>query len=108
VHRLLPQLRHVWASYRSRVTTRELNTWLDQVTQRVPPPLRGDRPLRLKYVTQAESRPPRFVVFSNGRVPDAYRRYLERELRAAYGFTGVPIVVENRPPRDRQRAARRR
>jgi len=101
IQRLLPQLRQVWSSYRTRVTTRELNTWLEQVTERVPPPLRGDRPLKLKYATQAEARPPRFVVFSNGRLPDAYRRYLERELRASYGFAGVPVTVENRPPRQR-------
>ena len=99
VRRIVPQLRSVWSAYTRRIPTRELNRWLDEVTGRVPPPIAGRRVLRLKYITQPEVAPPRFVAFTNGTLPEAYRRYLERSLREAYGFPGVPVVVDDRPRR---------
>ncbi len=95
VRRLLPQLRKVWSAYHRRVPTRELNQFLEQATTQHPPPRRGNRPIKIRYVTQAETAPPRFVLFANARVPDGYRRYLERELRARYDFTGVPLSFED-------------
>jgi GTPase len=105
--RLLPQLRTVWTNYRRRVPTRELNKALLEATSRHPLPRRGNKQLKLKYATQAEVGPPRFVLFANGRVPDGYRRYLERELRSRYEFTGVPLLIDDRPPPRRERRPRR-
>jgi GTPase len=105
--RLLPQLRTVWTNYRRRVPTRELNNVLLEATSRHPLPRRGNRQLKLKYATQAEVGPPRFVLFANGRIPDGYRRYLERELRGRYEFTGVPLLIDDRPPPRRERRPRR-
>ncbi len=96
VRRLLPRLREVNAGYRRRIPTRRLNEWIDEATSRVPPPTRGGRATRIKYLTQAESSPPRFVVFTNGRLPEAYARYLTRELRNDFDFTGAPIFLEGR------------
>ena len=97
IRRLLPQLRTVWTEYHRRVPTRELNQVIEEATRAHPLPRRGNRALRIRYATQAEVAPPRFVLFTNGRLPDGYRRYLERELRARYGFTGVPLAIEDRP-----------
>jgi GTP-binding protein len=44
-------------------------------------------------MTQADSRPPRFVVFSTGFLEAGYRRFLERRLRERYGFEGSPIEI---------------
>jgi GTP-binding protein len=44
-------------------------------------------------VTQADIRPPRFVVFSTGFLEAGYRRFLERKLREEFGFEGTPIDV---------------
>jgi GTP-binding protein len=107
VRRLVPHLKTVWDNYRRRVPTRELNRLVEEVTARVPPPTQGRKALRVKYVTQAETAPPRFVAFTNGRLPATYRRFLERQLREAYDFAGVPVAIDERPPRDRQRPARR-
>ena len=96
VLRLMPTLREVWGQYRQRVPTRALNEWLETVTQRTPPPTQGGRLLRIRYITQAEVAPPRFLAFSNRAIPPAYRRYLERELRTSFGFVGVPVTVEDR------------
>ncbi|MGH3440622.1 MAG: ribosome biogenesis GTPase Der [Nitriliruptorales bacterium] len=97
VGRLVPRLRAVWDACRTRVPTAELNRWLDEVTRRVPPPAgRGRRPVRVKFITQAEARPPTFLAFANGTLAPAYVRYLERELRASYEFEGTPLKIEQR------------
>jgi GTP-binding protein len=103
IRRLIPALREVHEQYRRRIPTRELNALIEEVTAKTPPPPVSGRTLRIKYVTQVEAAPPRFVVFANGAVPPAYRRYLERELRTRYGFVGVPLAIE-----DRRSGARRR
>lgn len=108
VGRIPPLLRTVRDAYHRRLGTRQLNQWLAGVTTRVPPPRAGGRQARLRYVTQPETAPPLIVVFATADVPDSYRRYLERELRRAFGFAGVPVRVavrvrdaQHRPPRAR-------
>ncbi|MCC5948391.1 MAG: ribosome biogenesis GTPase Der [Nitriliruptoraceae bacterium] len=96
--RLVPQLRGVWTAYRQRVPTRELNAVIEEATVRHPLPRRGNKQLKIRYATQAETRPPRIVLFANGRIPDGYRRFLERVLRERYAFTGVPLLLDDRPP----------
>ena len=54
---------------------------------------RGGRAPKIKYVTQADVRPPRFVVFSTGFLEAGYRRFLERKFREQFGFAGTPIEV---------------
>ena len=54
---------------------------------------RGGRAPKIKYVTQADVRPPRFVVFSTGFLEAGYRRFLERKLRERWGFQGTPIDI---------------
>jgi GTP-binding protein len=103
-----PHLPGVWESYRRRIPTRELNQVIADATAHHAPPRRGNRPLRIRYVTQAEVAPPRIVLFANGPVPDGYRRYLERQLRERYGFVGVPLLIDDRPPPRRSRGRQRR
>ncbi len=94
--RIMPTLRDVWDQYQQRIPTRALNQWLDDVMQRTPPPTQGGRSLKIRYMTQAEAAPPRFVTFTNRPMVPAYRRYLERELRASFGFQGVPLAIDDR------------
>lgn len=94
---IMPWLARVWDAYRRRVPTAELNAWLAEATAGAPPPATGDRPVRIRYITQAATAPPTFVLFSNGPVPDPYRRYLERQLRRLYDFVGTPLVFVARP-----------
>ncbi len=94
--RIMPTLREVWGEYRQRIPTRQLNQWLDEVTAKTPPPTQSGRVLKIRYMTQVDVGPPRFVAFTNRPLVPAYRRYLERELRTSFGFTGVPIVINDR------------
>jgi GTPase len=76
-----------------RVPTADLNRWLAAVQQRHPPPLVAGRPLRLRYMTEVNTRPPSFALFASkpGELPDSYRRYLVNALRQDFGLPGTPI-----------------
>jgi GTPase len=108
LRRVMPQLRAVWGNYRRRVPTRELNRLLADAVAHQAPPRRGQKQLKLRYATQAETRPPRFVLFTNGTLPPGYKRYLERELRETHDFTGVPLLLDDRPPAQREDKRERR
>ncbi|SDD21379.1 GTP-binding protein [Geodermatophilus telluris] len=105
VGRLADHLRAALASWETRVPTAELNAYVRQLVQETPPPARGGRAPKIKYVTQADVRPPRFVVFSTGFLEAGYRRFLERKLRERFGFAGTPldISVKVREGRERPR-----
>lgn len=76
-----------------RVSTADLNRWLAAVQERHPPPLVDGRRLRLRYVTQVNTRPPSFALFASkpAELPDSYRRYLVNALRQDFDLPGTPI-----------------
>ena len=76
-----------------RVTTADLNRWLAAVQDRHPPPLVAGRRLRLRYVTQVNTRPPSFALFASkpAELPVSYRRYLVNALRQDFDLPGTPI-----------------
>ena len=51
---------------------------------------------RVLFATQADTRPPRFVLFATGFLEAGYRRFLERRLREDFDFTGTPIEISVR------------
>jgi GTP-binding protein len=81
------------AVWNRRVPTPALNRWLGAIQEHHPPPLVGARRLRLRYITQVNTRPPSFALFASkpGELPDSYRRYLVNSLREAFDLPGVPI-----------------
>ncbi len=81
-----------------RIPTSEVNAVLREAVAANPPPSPGRRPLRIKYGTQAEVRPPTFVFFANDAslIHFSYRRYLENFLRKRFGFEGTAMKLEFR------------
>jgi GTP-binding protein len=81
------------AVWNHRIPTPDLNRWLAAVQERNPPPLVAGRRLRLRYITQANIRPPTFALFASkpSELPDSYRRYLVNSLREAFDLPGTPI-----------------
>ena len=81
------------AVWNRRVPTPALNRWLAAIQERHPPPLVGARRLRLRYMTQVNTRPPSFALFASrpGELPESYRRYLVNALRQDFDLPGTPI-----------------
>ena len=94
VGRVLEAAVDVWGERRKRISTGELNRLARRgdPAPGQPPVVKGKRP-KIFYATQAAVAPPTFVVFAReaGSVHFSYRRYLENQLREAYGFDGTPI-----------------
>ncbi len=76
-----------------RIPTHELNEELIAMLERTPPPSVKGRDLRINYVTQVKTEPPLFAFFLNfpELLPDAYKRFIERQLRKLHDLEGVPI-----------------
>ena len=76
-----------------RVTTAELNRWLEGMISAHPPPAPGGRRIKLRYATQAKTRPPGFVVMASypDKLPESYARYLINGLREDFDMPGTPI-----------------
>ena len=79
--------------WNSRVSTGKLNRWLEGILAHHPPPAVAGRRLKIKYITQAKTRPPGFVVSCSrpDAMPQSYVRYLTNSLREAFDMPGVPI-----------------
>ena len=96
VEKLAGHLRTSLASWDQRIPTGRLNSWLTEVVAQTPPPPRGGKAPRILFATQADIRPPRFVLFTTGFLEAGYRRFIERRLREEFGFTGSPIEISVR------------
>ena len=91
VHRLLPALQEAIAAYHRRVPTRELNEVVQAAQAAQPAP--GARVL---YAPQGATDPPTFTLFSNRPLPAPYLRYLDRRIRAHFGFGPTPLKLRVR------------
>ena len=103
LQKLVPAIEEALESWDKRIPTGYLNTWLKEVISATPPPMRGGRLPRIRFATQATTRPPTFVLFSTGFIEAGYRRFLERRLRETFGFDGSPIRINVRVKERRQR-----
>ncbi|WP_315133041.1 bifunctional cytidylate kinase/GTPase Der [uncultured Actinomyces sp.] len=87
----------------TRVPTGRLNAFLGELQSATPHPLRGGRQPRILFATQAQTAPPRIVIFTTGFLDAGYRRFIERRLREDFGFTGSPIQISVRAREKRRR-----
>jgi GTPase len=90
-------LEEVAAERRKRVTTSEMNRFLEHVDfDRASVPMR--QRVKILYMTQAAVAPPTFVLFTNREVKlhFAFHRFLENQIRAAFGFVGSPIWIKTK------------
>ena len=97
--KLLPAIEETEQRWNARVPTAAFNRWLEDALARHPPPIaRTGRRIKLRYGTQAKTRPPSFVLFttSPADTPDDYLRYLVNSLRETFDFAGVPIRLNLR------------
>ena len=86
-----------------RVTTAQLNRWLGAMVEAHPPPAPQGKRIKLRYMTQAKTRPPGFVVMCSRPqdMPDSYTRYLVNGLRESFDMPGTPIRLYMRGQGDK-------
>ena len=95
--KILPLIEKVAAERRKRITTGEMNRFLKRVDfDRASVPV--SKRVRIYYLTQAAVAPPTFVLFTDRAVKlhFSYERFLENQIRDAFGFMGTPIWIKNR------------
>jgi GTP-binding protein len=95
--KIFPLLEEVATERRKRVTTSQMNRFIERVDfERASVPVR--QRVKILYMTQASVAPPTFVLFTNRAVKlhFSYQRFLENQIREAFGFVGTPIWIKNR------------
>ncbi|WP_136439472.1 ribosome biogenesis GTPase Der [Pacificoceanicola onchidii] len=100
--RLQQAVMDAYTVWNRRVPTGQLNRWLASMTERHPPPAPQGKRIKLRYMTQAKSRPPGFVVMCShpDKLPASYSRYLVNGLREDFDMPGTPIRLSMRGQSD--------
>ncbi|MBD3402654.1 ribosome biogenesis GTPase Der [candidate division GN15 bacterium] len=98
VMKVLDLIDQVYEQHHRRIPTSELNDFLKDVFAKRKPPARQRKYIQMKYITQTETAPPTFIIFTNHPelVEKSYIAYLTNQLRERYGFSGVPLRLKFR------------
>jgi GTP-binding protein len=97
MEKIFPTLEKVAAERRKRISTGEINRFLKTVDfDRASVP--ASKRVKIRYLTQAATSPPTFILFTDRKVKlhFSYERFLENQIRRAFGFSGTPIWIKNR------------
>jgi len=95
--KIFPVLERVAAERRKRISTAEMNRFLQRIDfDRASVP--ASKRVKIYYMTQAAVAPPTFILFTDRPVKlhFSYERFLENQIRKAFGFVGTPIWIKNR------------
>lgn len=100
--RLNEAIMKAYEVWNRRITTAQLNRWLAGQVEAHPPPAPQGKRIKLRYMTQAKTRPPGFVVMCShpDKVPESYSRYLVNGLRVDFDMPGTPIRLYMRGQND--------
>jgi GTP-binding protein len=98
ISKVLPSISEVYQHRRRRIETSQLNDKLGAEIERRPPAAVKGKYIKIYYITQVDSEPPEFVLFSNypQLIKDHYLRFIEQKIRAHFGFMGVPLKLRLR------------
>lgn len=98
VAKIMPLVNEVYKARHQRIGTGALNKFIERCLQKYHPPMIMGKRLRIYYLTQVASNPPRFVLFVNRPelMTDTYKKYLINNLREEFPFPGCPLIFELR------------
>lgn len=95
IDKIFDQIDDVISQFEKRISTPQLNNFIEKCLQRNHPPMIQGKRLRIYYMAQVSCKPPKFVLFVN--YPDlmleSYRRYILNQFREEYSFSGAPIEL---------------
>ena len=88
-------IQKVHAQYHRRIKTSDLNSVMQLISQRHPPPAKSGRPTKIYYSNQVSVAPPSFVFMTNHpeKTNFSYERYVTNQLRHYFGFEGTPLQL---------------
>jgi GTPase len=95
--KILPLIEQVAAERRKRIPTAEMNRFVKRIDfDRASVPV--SKRVRIYYMTQASVAPPTFILFTDRAVKlhFSYQRFIENQIREAFGFMGTPIWIKSR------------
>ena len=98
IDKLMQAVVRAYEVWNTRISTGRLNRWLTALIEHHPPPAVAGRRLKIRYITQAKTRPPMFVIFGSRpeAMPESYMRYLSNGLRETFEMPGTPLRVQMR------------
>jgi len=93
---LLNLVTDLWSRYTAHIPTGALNRALATITEQRTMPGKGRRKLKLYYISQFQTAPPRFAIAVNDRdlVTRDYGYFVENRLREALDYDGVPLIID--------------
>ena len=98
IPKLMEAVAEVHEQWNRRIATARLNRWLEDIQYHHPPPAVAGRRIRLKFITQAKTRPPTFMVHCSRpeAMPDSYSRYMINNIRETFDLWSVPVRLAMR------------
>jgi GTP-binding protein len=107
VQRVMTEALALGERMKGRIPTADLNRFLGELLQARQPPAKQGHRLKMLYIAQIETNPPRFVIQVNSRtrVTREYAYFIENRLRERYGLDGIPLIIDFVERRERRRAA---
>ncbi|MCB1387139.1 MAG: ribosome biogenesis GTPase Der [Nitratireductor sp.] len=110
IPQLMRAVSEVHEAWNRRIATARLNRWLEDIQYHHPPPAVSGRRIRLKFMTQAKTRPPTFMVHCSRpeALPVSYSRYMVNNLRETFDLWSTPIRLNMRKAENPFASKRRR
>ena len=95
VTNIFPVIDEIIKERGKRISTADMNRFIQDVTSSTALPLYRGKQVKISYVTQVNTEPPAFVIFSNypAGIKDSYIRYIERCMRERFSFAGTPVRI---------------
>ena len=95
IEKLFENIISVYGIAQNRISTSDLNRWFKFLAEKHPPPMVEGKKNSLKYISQVEVSPPRFIIFCSypKKMPLSYLKYIKNNLKKTFKFTGVNILI---------------
>lgn len=107
IDKIFEQITLVHNAMTMRISTGKLNAFVEEMMHRYHPPMINGKRLRIYYLTQIKTHPPRFLLFVNhsSLMGETYKKYLINRFRETFGFDGVPLTFMLRDKKKQQERA---
>ena len=92
---MISGIKKQYDTWNKRISTGKLNSWLQILVKRYPPPLHNGKLIKLKYIVQVSTSPPKFNIFINFNdvLKNQYKRFLENKLKINFEMSGLPLKI---------------